>query len=296
MALALSSAVLGLQGSAAVASMRAPAPAMAFKTDTPRPDLQSGLDFTYDKPWSSSEISDKAGLAALAKKLNPIVGYWDPLNIGETSKENIAWFRHAEIKHGRVAMAAFVGYLVGASGAHFPWKLTGDVSFADISAAGGPADQWDALPSASKMQILLFIGFLELWGESYEALAADGQVHYVRGGKPGYFPKMKGNMPHPIPLDFWDPLGLTKKMTPERKEQALLAEINNGRLAQLGIFGLVSASKGLIVPGLDTLPFPKYAGEIMAPFSEANKDLPFVAEMLTLRAEQIAREAVFLAQ
>ena len=27
-------------------------------------------------PWSSGEISDKAGLEALAKKLNPVVGYW----------------------------------------------------------------------------------------------------------------------------------------------------------------------------------------------------------------------------
>merc|ERR1719183_1524888 len=142
---------------------RMPAPTMAFKTDTPRPDLPAGLAFTYDKPWTSNEISDKAGLQALAKKLNPIVGYWDPLNIGETSKENIAWFRHAEIKHGRVAMAAFVGYLVQASGVHFPWALTtSGVTFGQISAAGGPADQWDALPSASKVQILLAVGFLEL--------------------------------------------------------------------------------------------------------------------------------------
>ena len=28
------------------------------------------------KPWSSNEISDQAGLEALAKKLNPVVGYW----------------------------------------------------------------------------------------------------------------------------------------------------------------------------------------------------------------------------
>ena len=32
-------------------------------------------DFS-DKPWTSGEIKDTAGLAALAKELNPIVGYW----------------------------------------------------------------------------------------------------------------------------------------------------------------------------------------------------------------------------
>jgi len=276
---------------------RTSTPTMAFKTDTPRPDLQSGLDFTFDKPWSSSEISDKAGLVTLAKKLNPIVGYWDPLGIGDTSKENIAWFRHAEIKHGRVAMIAFVGHIVQSTGAHWPWPLTtSGITHADISAAGGPGDQWDALPSASKLQILIAVGFLELWSESYEALAAGGQVHYVRGGKPGFFPPLKGNIPHPVPFNLFDPLNLSAKTTPERKEQGLLAEINNGRLAMLGIFGLCSAEKGLIVPGLDSLPLPKYSGEFMAPFAAGDSGLPFVSEMLTLRAEQIAREAVFLAQ
>merc|ERR1719331_1713953 len=229
-------------------------------------------DTTLEKAWDSDEISDKAGLMALAKKLNPVVGYWDPLNIGETSKENIAWFRHAEIKHGRVAMAAFVGYTVQSMGVYFPWNLQGPlglavpadtkvISFADISAAGGPADQWDALPSAAKIQILMAVGFLEMISESSAFLEMDGTKHYVRGGKPGYFPTITDKMPHPVPLNFWDPFGLTKKLSPERKEQALLAEVNNGRLAMLGLFSLLSASKGLYVPVLEGAGVARYSGE-----------------------------------
>ena len=61
--------------------------------------------------------------------------------------------RQAEIKHGRVAMAAFVGFIVQSNGIHFPWDLTtSGISHADIAAAGGPAAQWDALPTASKLQ------------------------------------------------------------------------------------------------------------------------------------------------
>jgi hypothetical protein len=47
----------------------------------------------------------KADLQALAKELNPIVGFWDPLNLAEaefwgtTSEETIGFLRHSEIKY-----------------------------------------------------------------------------------------------------------------------------------------------------------------------------------------------------
>merc|ERR1719201_2365257 len=241
----------------------------------------------------STEPKNKMDMEALAKKQNPVLGFWDPLGIvsDDVAPETIGWFRHAEIKHGRVAMAGFVGYCVHANSIYFPWKIQTalpqtsltsslpDITFGDISAAGSPGDMWDALPTAAKLQILLVVGFLEMHGESSLALEADGQKHYVRGGKPGHYPSFKGRYPHPVPWDLWDPFGFTRTMSAERKEKALLAEVNNGRLAMIGLFGLLSASKGLIVPGLDGLGLTQYGGEYMAPFSDFDAALPYVAEM-----------------
>ena len=214
----------------------------------------------------------------LAKDLNPVVGFWDPLGIGAAAKEGgtevetIGWFRHAEIKHGRVAMAGFVGYCVHATGFHFPWKMSGfpilnppgqlsvagdhltpnAAWFPEYNGGAWPtlengdvASLWDQLSGPAKYQILFAIFFLELWGES----SASGTTHYMRpGGKPGYYPPLKGDslLPHPAPLDLWDPFGFTKKMSAEKKAKSLVAEINNGRLAMLGLMAFLSESK---IPG-----------------------------------------------
>ena len=183
---------------------------------------------------------------------------------GFSEEQTIGWLRHSEIKHGRVAMAAFVGYCVQ-SNFHFPWAMTFDGTpfpSTDLS----PPEQWDALPFASKLQIILFIGFLEFYSElsPMEGTTSFGP-HYTKGGQPGKFPTFD-DVPHPVPLNLYDPFGFNSKMTAEQKEKRLVAEINNGRLAQLGIFGfLCEATIPGSVPGLSAIVAP-YSGEVMAPF------------------------------
>merc|ERR1719203_250326 len=224
-------------------------------------------------PTSRTDTSlseSKSDLQSLAKGLNPAIGYFDPLGLtdaafwGQSDDFTIGFLRQAEIKHGRVAMAAFVGYCVQ-SNFVFPWAMTLDgkpFPSTDLS----PPEQWDALPFGSKLQIILFIGFLEFYSELTPGPGAEtGQIHYTKGGTPGKYPTFDG-IPHSVPFNLYDPFKFHKNLSDESKEKRLRAEINNGRLAQLGIIGFLSAQK---IPGsvplLEGIVKP-YAGEPMAPF------------------------------
>merc|ERR1712228_1044628 len=92
----------------------------------------------------------------------PPVGPFDPLGLAEIgSDETLAWFRAAELKHGRVAMLATTGYIVQGAGIHFPGMLSSDVSFESLSGLK-PFDAWVAVPDSGKAQILFTIFIAEL--------------------------------------------------------------------------------------------------------------------------------------
>jgi hypothetical protein len=166
---------------------------------------------------------------------------WDPLLLASplngAHESKLKWYRQAEIKHGRVAMAAFVGWLASANGIVFQdTKITLDgQKFADLLGAT-PLETWDNVPLAGKLQIL-FLGL------TVEVATEMQKPHYLRGGKLG-----------DVPVPFgWDPLRFMDTFkTPikgrvggKTKEQMIAesraSEVKNGRLAMLGIASCYAA-------------------------------------------------------
>jgi len=150
---------------------------------------------------------------------------FDPMGLSKiASEETLAWYRAAELKHSRVAMAAVTGWAWVSSGGNlFPGYLSIEqgVTFESLGRNGYAA--WDAVPDSGKFQILGVIGVLEWLGE------ASVKPHYMKGGTPGKIPLL------------WDPLGFTKKLSPETLARKRTAELKNGRLAMIGVMSLVSA-------------------------------------------------------
>ena len=131
--------------------------------------------------------------------------------------------RETEIKHGRIAMLAVVGYLVTAAGIRFPGAEGIPDGLAAFPALHQPADGKFVL-----LQMGAFLTCAEICNRDAFGLA-EFPGDYRNGA-----------------LDFgWDKLDAATKM----KKRA--TELNNGRAAQMGILGLMvhEAMGDSLLPG-----------------------------------------------
>ena len=158
------------------------------------------LGFTnnyLDKDWSHQVVPD---IWIDASERKPIT--------------TVEWMREAELKHARIAMLAFIGYIAVDSGVRFPGSPYGSIASSLVA--------HDAAVANGSMGFMLFcVSILEL---------VSGAAIYDQAKGSG---RQSG--------DFgFDPLGFGK----DKKKFADYAEkeISNGRLAMMAISGILTVN------------------------------------------------------
>ena len=142
----------------------------------------------------------------------PPTGFWDPLGLSKDIDEaTFTKYRTAELKHGRVAMLAVTGYIFQAA-TRLPGTIDLDGTTFDsvpngIGAVG-------AISSLGWLQIVGSIGYWELIGWDQVEGSTAGDFNF--GSKSGFI------------------------NTPEKEVAYKTREIQNGRLAMLGIMALIT--------------------------------------------------------
>lgn len=169
--------------------------------------------------------------------------YWDKITLQWGSEATGKYVQAAEIKHGRSAMIATVGFAMHKLGLTFDkispheyLSVTQGIKFADL-AAMTPADAIKACPPEGLAQMFMAIAAVEI----YELTHKDGEIKYGETVAPGLQPGgLTGDL-------GWNPLDI--KVTERRR----LVEIQNGRAAMVAIFAWVCHDA---IPGSVPLALP----------------------------------------
>lgn len=168
----------------------------------------------------------KMSAEKLVGAVSPL-GYFDPLGLSSDKTEGeVRKIREAELKHGRVAMLAFLGILIGESGFHpfFGGQITGPAIY--------QFQQADDLVSFFWVGVLFVIALIEGqnilngWESPRDSAKRANGVALLRSDY------INGDL-------GFDPLGLTPKNSRDF-DIMRTKELQNGRLAMLGVAGIVA--------------------------------------------------------
>jgi len=176
------------------------APGQASLASSPR--SQVSMAASRSLPWmeSPAHLEGMIGNAG-----------FDPLGI--STPENIRWMREAELKHGRMCMLAWLGYVAVDCGIKFP------------------GERYEVLTSfnAHDATVEKELFLLLLWVGTFETI---GFTQIMDMQLDPYHPRQPG--------DFgFDPMGI---ITPENEEWYKTAELTHARLAMLAFSAVVTQS------------------------------------------------------
>ncbi|CAJ1457369.1 unnamed protein product, partial [Effrenium voratum] len=185
--------------------------------------------------WGDWSLYTSSPLRAREPKLGvqDPVGFWDPLGLSADKDEATFKRRRAvEIKHGRIAMYACMGYITPEY-FKFPGFLSPSLGLKFADVPNGLA-ALSKVPVLGGAQIIAFCGLIETTGFFQASSTTDG-----RGPREGQF-SMKDSTESAEPGNYGVgfPTFLGKVEDPEARKSKLAAELANGRLAMMAIIGM----------------------------------------------------------
>ena len=210
------------------------------------PSAQTSLDAMPDRLWDSMvDPSERSkAIPFLPRPINldgSMVGDvgFDPMYLSSIPKDfsgfiqppqweekgipTLYWMREAELKHGRVCMLAWFGWLAADGAFGFPLRFPGEIYSVENIPNSYAAH--DALVSQGSMGFLLFaVGLIEFCTGSVLVEVAKGESDREAG-------------------DYkLDPLNFLKDKSEEEVNRMKLRELKNARLAMLAFAGVVTQS------------------------------------------------------
>ncbi|KAL3930556.1 MAG: hypothetical protein SGBAC_011712 [Bacillariaceae sp.] len=154
---------------------------------------------------SLSSFADEIGAQA------PL-GFFDPLGlVSDGDQANFDRLREVEVRHGRCAMLAVVGWLTTAAGVRLPGMEEVGAGFKALDMSALPTDIKGTLPLTLGTVFLLTVAMND----------QEGTSEFPGDYRNGF-------------IDFgWD------KQSDSWKERKRAVELNQGRAAQMGILGIM---------------------------------------------------------